>query len=685
MEQVREYVAHKLWELVVLKSDLASHLRALKQYFLLAKGEFYHLFLEEAASMMTLPPVETSERDINQGPFLNAASRLGLEDNPFFKQFKLRLRSFKFRYENFTTIPGLTLIGACHLLHGTVVMKSNGKHTGAVWHTLKQQVANGFKLAWTCKFQLNSGAAPAHGGHQPGVAGPPHIIDRASAGSVMASPKYFYRPARNTPGRSTHTYELASPTSGYTQAIPSQEKAAYNPAEPKVELEMAKQFGSSASATLILQTEKEVIGWKNVAPICTLELNEYICVRAAVSCPRLLGPESSQVMQISVPKDTPVTSTVAIYACKNAKTIKKTLMNLIAIEGQQQRKLVAKEEGEELKLAETDISSTVNLADGEMHQISVEYENEQLVVSVDSGRAGRESAKVSVGIKLSDFVKLDNGTCFVGICNESGSVNSSLGVKSWWFSSSNLPYHKDSWNGLSLEYEPVWPLHLILSPEVLEKYNNLFRFLLPFRRIQILLHKEWMANTRLMTSGKHGKKIRKLMNLRGEMAFFVHNVMAYFQVDVLEVQWTRLEDGVGKSQDFEEVRKLHDVYLTNITSQCLIHMSKLVKALEELLHTCMKMCFFLDRVEASEEFTSDMEADYGQIKQEFEQQSAAIFRMMSNVKKNQSSPFLSQLLLRLDYNKYYSELAARLERGKRNTFSMGIAPPRATSIVKKLP
>ena len=177
VEQVREYVAHKLWELVVLKSDLLSHLRALKQYYLLAKGEFYHLFLEEACTMMALPPTETSERDINQGPFLNAASRLGMEDNAFFKKCKLRLRSFKFRYENFATITGLTLIGSCLLHHSAVVMKSNTKHTGALWHTLKQQVGNGFKMGFNVRFQV---AFPQQSYQN---------NDRVSIGSVMASPK----------------------------------------------------------------------------------------------------------------------------------------------------------------------------------------------------------------------------------------------------------------------------------------------------------------------------------------------------------------------------------------------------------------------------------------------------------------------------------------------------------------
>jgi hypothetical protein len=36
-------------------------------------------------------------------------------------------------------------------------------------------------------------------------------------------------------------------------------------------------------------------------------------------------------------------------------------------------------------------------------------------------------------------------------------------------------------------------------------------------------------------------------------------------VDVLESQWSKLEESIAVSQDFEEVRLLHDRYLANIT------------------------------------------------------------------------------------------------------------------------
>ena len=68
IEEIRECIASRLLHLVVVKANLLDHLKAIKDYFLLAKGEFYQTFLEEARQIMLLPPSSSSEYDLNVGP-----------------------------------------------------------------------------------------------------------------------------------------------------------------------------------------------------------------------------------------------------------------------------------------------------------------------------------------------------------------------------------------------------------------------------------------------------------------------------------------------------------------------------------------------------------------------------------------------------------------------------------------
>uniref|UniRef100_A0A251THW6 Gamma-tubulin complex component n=1 Tax=Helianthus annuus TaxID=4232 RepID=A0A251THW6_HELAN len=62
---IRTIAASHLWQLVVVRADLNGHLKAIKDYFLLAKGDFFQSFLEESRELMRLPPRQsTAEADL---------------------------------------------------------------------------------------------------------------------------------------------------------------------------------------------------------------------------------------------------------------------------------------------------------------------------------------------------------------------------------------------------------------------------------------------------------------------------------------------------------------------------------------------------------------------------------------------------------------------------------------------
>ena len=148
IEEIRECVASRLWHLIVIRSNLMDDLRAAKDYFLLAKGEFYQTFLEEARTIMSLPPKSTVAYDLNAGPFHQTIVKLGLEDDQMLKKFKMTLRSFSFTYNNFSSLNGLCCIGNVDLTSNShaykIISHKNSLKSGALWHSLKQRIENGF-------------------------------------------------------------------------------------------------------------------------------------------------------------------------------------------------------------------------------------------------------------------------------------------------------------------------------------------------------------------------------------------------------------------------------------------------------------------------------------------------------------------------------------------------------------
>ena len=191
IEEIRECIASRLWHLVVVKADLIEHLRSIKDYFLLAKGEFYQTFLEESRSIMSLPPQNSAEYDINIGPLQQTIIKLSLEEDTHLKKFKLKLRSFSFNYNNFSTRNGLVCVGDVNIEQLSknnyalrIRSTKNSRKSGCLWHALKQRIDMGFKTTFGFRFRNplvhdTRGGAGVHGG-----------VMNASiiSGSVLGSP-----------------------------------------------------------------------------------------------------------------------------------------------------------------------------------------------------------------------------------------------------------------------------------------------------------------------------------------------------------------------------------------------------------------------------------------------------------------------------------------------------------------
>ncbi|TKY52512.1 Gamma-tubulin complex component 4-like [Spatholobus suberectus] len=94
VDSVQAIAASHLWQLVVVRADLNGHLKALKDYFLLAKGDFFQCFLEESRQLMRLPPRQsTAEADL-MIPFQLAALKTIGEEDKYFSKVSLRMPSF---------------------------------------------------------------------------------------------------------------------------------------------------------------------------------------------------------------------------------------------------------------------------------------------------------------------------------------------------------------------------------------------------------------------------------------------------------------------------------------------------------------------------------------------------------------------------------------------------------------
>uniref|UniRef100_A0A665VWZ2 Gamma-tubulin complex component n=1 Tax=Echeneis naucrates TaxID=173247 RepID=A0A665VWZ2_ECHNA len=215
------------------------------------------------------------------------------------------------------------------------------------------------------------------------------------------------------------------------------------------------------------------------------------------------------------------------------------------------------------------------------------------------------------------------------------------------------------WAALGLTYKVQWPLHILFTPAVLEKYNVVFRYLLSVRRVQSQLQHCWalqMQRKHLKSSQTDAVKWR----LRNHMAFLIDNLQYYLQVDVLESQFSQLLQQINSTRDFESIRLAHDHFLSNLLAQSFILLKPVFHCLNEILELCHNFCSLVSQTVASLDDRGTAQLDI--LVKGFRRQSSLLFKILSSVRNHQINSDLAQLLLRLDYNKYYTQAGGTLGR-----------------------
>lgn len=118
---------------------------------------------------------------------------------------------------------------------------------------------------------------------------------------------------------------------------------------------------------------------------------------------------------------------------------------------------------------------------------------------------------------------------------------------------------------VNLKFNVKWPLHLFFSPVILDRYNQLFRFLLQIRKMQNDLHTVWRLHRDRKVAGNS-----LMSQLRNKLLFLIDNLQYYLQVDVIEGQFSILINAVQNSKDFEFIQRAHSIFQANVMSLCFL-------------------------------------------------------------------------------------------------------------------
>lgn len=161
-----------------------------------------------------------------------------------------------------------------------------------------------------------------------------------------------------------------------------------------------------------------------------------------------------------------------------------------------------------------------------------------------------------------------------------------------------------------------------------------------------------------------------LLQFRNKLAFLIDNLQYYLQVDVLESQFSILISAIQEAKDFEQIQKAHSIFQANVLSLCFLIPQPQVllrstsanssskdesSAFIEnpvlvILNKILECTFMFCRICSMPAIDIAEQVEIKQQEETFDGLMDALLKLLVGMRVGP----LSQLILRLDYNYWFS-------------------------------
>lgn len=155
IESIKAEVGKEFLTMFLKKENIEEHLKYLKDFYLLGRGDFFQIFIEETQNLMKFPPSNHAESDINKRILPAVLMRLNWTNPKLQKLIKFNLVNTGFEYTEFSHLHGL-------IAKGDVTQPANsirfgparrGPTSACLYHPSPQSLATGFKFTTSFKFR----------------------------------------------------------------------------------------------------------------------------------------------------------------------------------------------------------------------------------------------------------------------------------------------------------------------------------------------------------------------------------------------------------------------------------------------------------------------------------------------------------------------------------------------------
>ncbi|XP_021938157.1 gamma-tubulin complex component 6 isoform X3 [Zootermopsis nevadensis] len=141
-----------------------------------------------------------------------------------------------------------------------------------------------------------------------------------------------------------------------------------------------------------------------------------------------------------------------------------------------------------------------------------------------------------------------------------------------------------------LQYRMAWPLNIIFTETALQKYNDIFGYLLRLRRISWVLEEDFHYLKR-EAEDKPGllrsPQYHRLQLYRHEMTHFVRALQNYVTATVLQASWVEFLQKLQNACTLDDLYRIHVTHVKMVLFRCLLN--KQSRSIQKALLDVLKM------------------------------------------------------------------------------------------------
>ena len=185
--------------------------------------------------------------------------------------------------------------------------------------------------------------------------------------------------------------------------------------------------------------------------------------------------------------------------------------------------------------------------------------NFRVSIGVPNNPDSHKINELTLDLSLPYYLNLEMGRAHIGFISNLMKSNYCAEIDKWDMICTALNHYGDHWSDLCLSFKTSWPLDLVLTPDLLDNFLRVHKFLFPIRQTQIELEQMWVKIPRRIKEEYYSNAFeknqintfeRRLSAFRTKISLIINQLWKYYQLDVIETTWIKLKAALEKTDDF---------------------------------------------------------------------------------------------------------------------------------------